>query len=640
MKRYFPYFFYLLLASSCQFEERESIESASFGVNSDLAHLETFQQNVRDTFVINATFLGNENRNYYGTEAPDSLRLIWKHFLGKGFTVVNPKDGMVEWRGAGWTGQPLMMKEGNDLFLFQGAYDHQLKKINARTGEIVWNYAFDNVIKGTGTIVPFKNEKGKSDFMILQGSRKNLHKSLSASGVYSFRAVSYSTGKELWRMPVKKGQSYSRDVDASALIFNEKGYVPTENGYLTIFDPFHCDTLLLEDSLVTFLPKIIKEIPLFEKNDHLTHGGNLVPESSPLISGDKMFVTSGSGHVYGIDLNADSVYWRYTIGADLNGTPALCEDGGLLVPVEKQYIKGNGGVLKLRPGVSQEEAVEWFQPTSAKGYASWNGGVIGSVVTFEYDNSEWAAFQGIDGFLYVIQTEKHSENTVLGPDAQIKYKLPSKTIKIKTAPSISTPVFVPPNKIFAATYSGLYAFHFENDSTLVQDQMIKGGFEATPFVYEKKVFLASRDGYLYCWGDTIQEQYEAQELIAENDVDEVEVTAIDTVLFVDNEASEELAFIARLNDKPKSPDIKYNYRESKKPIDLHQSYHLIVGAFSEPGNAEGKLKSLLSEGYDQAVVLPQIKGLDYVSVKNFKNKTEAEEAMKSLKVSTWLYFYP
>ena len=99
------------------------------------------------------TFLGNEQRNYYGNEAPSRLDVIWKLYLGEGETVISRKAGSKKWKGAGWTGQPLLVSEDSLLFLIQGAYDHNLKKINAATGEIVWEYKFDDVVKGTETML-------------------------------------------------------------------------------------------------------------------------------------------------------------------------------------------------------------------------------------------------------------------------------------------------------------------------------------------------------------------------------------------------------------------------------------------------------------------------------------------------------
>ena len=88
------------------------------------------------------TFLGNEKRNYYGNEAPENLKIVWKLYLGKGKTVISRNIGEKIWAGAGWTGQPLVIEEDSDLYLIQGAYDHNLKKIRADSGKIVWQYGF------------------------------------------------------------------------------------------------------------------------------------------------------------------------------------------------------------------------------------------------------------------------------------------------------------------------------------------------------------------------------------------------------------------------------------------------------------------------------------------------------------------
>ena len=76
----------------------------------------------------------------------------------KGKTTISRNLGERLWAGAGWTGQPLIYKEDDSLYLIQGAYDHHLKKINARNGELIWQYKFDDV-KGQG---PFGTIKAKS----------------------------------------------------------------------------------------------------------------------------------------------------------------------------------------------------------------------------------------------------------------------------------------------------------------------------------------------------------------------------------------------------------------------------------------------------------------------------------------------
>src|SRR5882757_2046250 len=101
--------------------------------------------------ILVGTFLGNGKRNYYGDSIGNKLNVIWKTFLGKGTTIVTAQKGIEEWFGAGWTGQPLVVQENKQTFLIQGAFDHHLKKINAATGEVIWNYTYDDILKGTGT---------------------------------------------------------------------------------------------------------------------------------------------------------------------------------------------------------------------------------------------------------------------------------------------------------------------------------------------------------------------------------------------------------------------------------------------------------------------------------------------------------
>ena len=60
-----------------------------------------FSDTVSHVKVLIPTFLGNEQRNYYGNEAPSRLDVIWKLYLGEGETVISRKAGVKKWKGAG-----------------------------------------------------------------------------------------------------------------------------------------------------------------------------------------------------------------------------------------------------------------------------------------------------------------------------------------------------------------------------------------------------------------------------------------------------------------------------------------------------------------------------------------------------------
>jgi outer membrane protein assembly factor BamB len=451
------------------------------------------------------TFLGSEGRNYYGNEAPNKLDLIWKFYLGKGKTVISKKIGEKEWAGSGWTGQSLLVKENDRLYIIQSSLNHQLRKIDAATGKMIWAYDFDDVVKGTGTI--WKNKAARNleeSVIILQGSRRGLDKDLYSKYVPSFRAVSYFSGKELWRMNIRQTASYSRDVDGSALIIKDTAYIGLENALFTIFNP---DPKFAASKQGMLQPKIYKQIQLYEKSDQIKHGGNLVVESSPALLNDNIYITAGSGHVYGYDLTKDVLNWDFYIGSDMDGSPVVTEDSCLLVTVEKQYIEGKGGVFKLDPNKPPSKSVVWYFPTEDDSLESWQGGIIGSATVNDQtrgaDDPYLCAFIGIDGYLYVVnhrETDYQAGKTP-GPNNKYQYPQPKLVFKKQIGPSISTPIIVK-NKIIAAGYKGIYLFEFDKNLNFnLLARKSRSAFESTAIVHDRKVYIGAKDGYLYCFGE-------------------------------------------------------------------------------------------------------------------------------------------
>ncbi|MCH2022080.1 MAG: hypothetical protein MK207_06320 [Saprospiraceae bacterium] len=454
--------------------------------------------------VLNASLFHNNARNYYGDSAPSQLSVIWKHNLGFGKTQIGKEIKI--WHGAGWTGQPLMVKENGKKYLIQGAFDHNLKKIEAETGKLVWQYLYDDVIKGTGTIWINHKAKELKDFcVILQGSRAG--KSIYSGVIPSYRAVSYFTGEELWRLNSTKTSSYSRDVDASALLLHDTAFLGLENGIFAVFDP-DPDSAKLKNKILQ--PKIYKNCDtLYLKKDLKKHRGNLVTEASPTLLGNHIYIASGSGHLWGYNLTNNQIDWDYDIGSDIDGTPVVTSDSCLLITIEKQYINGRGGVLKLNPRKAPKNAAVWYFPTNNLEYSTWKGGIIGSAaVNCQYKKAKQASiavFTAIDGFMYVVASEILSQGPKITTyDTTLLLDKPKLLYKYETGPSISTPIIVQ-NKIIAATYSGIYLFEFDDQLKFKFIEKAPIRCESTPFVDAGKVFVASRNGFLYCLGtkDTV-----------------------------------------------------------------------------------------------------------------------------------------
>ena len=397
--------------------------------------------------------------------------------------------------GAGWTGQPLLFKEKGDLFLLQGSYDYNLRKIDYETGDIIWKYAFDDGIKGTGTLYYNKNaESEDGKLVVLQGSRQ------PSGAEYNYRGISALTGAELYRMRVERTRSNSRDVDGSALIVGDTAYIGLENGIFKVFNP--------NDDYATAIgkyyePEIFNELNLFTKQDLARHGGNIITESSPSYLNGRVYIAAGTGYVYGYNVSSGEIDWEYFIGSDLNGSPVVTEDSCLLVPVEKQFIAGNGGVLKLNPALPPEDALVWYYPVGNLKLLSWDGGVIGSAgINDKYKSSgtkSLAAFSGIDGYLYVVDY-KSIDGTTKSFDGRTIVDKPELVFKYKIGSSISTPIIFK-DKLIACSYEGIFLFEFDEEYNFTLLEKKSSTFEATPIVYNGRVLVASKDGWLYCMGE-------------------------------------------------------------------------------------------------------------------------------------------
>jgi outer membrane protein assembly factor BamB len=454
------------------------------------------------THIVISTFRGNFQRNYYGDKCPSRLDEIWTLNLGSGQSFAYGK--MYTWTGAGWTGQPLVVEEDSSkTFLIQGAFDYNVRKINAKTGKVVWKYKFDDVIKGTGTIwVNPKPDKPENAVVIMQGSRRG--EVLPNPNVRpSFREISYFTGKELWKLDVVETPSYSRDCDGSALVYNDTAYIGLENGKFVVFNPDH---QFAAEKTGIIQPKIYQDFNMWEEPDIQKHHNNLVNESSLTQLNGKVYLTGGSGRVYGYNLKTRKFDWEFYVGPDLDCSAPVTHDSCLLVNCKPVYGAKVGGVFKLDPSKDPKEAAQWFFPVGNKKFAFWDGGIIGTVaVNDKYvkeTDQHIAAFLAIDGNLYVVDQNKLSGEKCTGPDGVTTYPEPKLLFKKYVGASISSPIIVG-NKLVACTYEGIYLFEFDKDMNFKLLEQKKGiSFEASPICWNNRIYVVSNTtGLMYCFGE-------------------------------------------------------------------------------------------------------------------------------------------
>jgi len=464
------------------------------------------------------TYLGNDQRRFYGRGVPENLKEIHKFPLGTGVTYVGRTRKV--WSGAGWTGQPTITRDRGKTYLIIGAFDHYLRKIELDTQKEIWRYKFDDVVKGTSSIYIDETATDENQIVVLQGSRSSMSKGGLAT---SFRAISFRTGKEIWKLDLRPTPSYSRDNDSSPLYLGDGVIFNAGENAIGYF--LNSSAKTAEKKSGFLQPKILSEVQLYQDGDSSRHGGNLVSESSPSRLDNRIFMASGSGHIYGIDIKNRKIIWDFYTGSDIDGSAVISQDGKLFCAIEKQYIPGNGGVLKLNPNKNPQDSLEWFLPTKNQKFNTWDGGIIGSVaLNDEYNPDGFPAIfatNAIDGYLYIGSQMITTDKTVTGPLGKGEYKTPLILVQEKIGASISTPIFTDGYKLVTAGYNGVYLFNLyweearANQSNAIPNQRgeyyrlrveEKGrfkpevSFESTPVVWNNQVMICGRDGGLYTLG--------------------------------------------------------------------------------------------------------------------------------------------
>lgn len=470
------------------------------------------------------TYLGNWSRNFYGIgPVPERLKVVWRNRIGTGQTAGTATvKGATNWSGTGWTGQATIIRDAGKLSLVIGGFDHGLRRIDAATGKTIWRYEFPDVIKGTNTIWIDPDAKTEATrIRVIAGSRRGFGLTMASPLIAPVRCVSFATGKELWRLPVRHTQSYSRDADASAIVRDGFVYQGVESADFYKLDPDRTSALTLGGK--TFRrPAVLASALLYKAGDAAKHRGNLVLEASPAMIGDIIYSAAGSGRVFGHRASDLKEVWQYRIGSDLDGTPVATSDGDLLVTVDREYVPGRGGVLKLDPRKTGAAAAVWYLPTENRNLAEWTGGIIGSASvndSYNADDSRPAlgACMAIDGNLYVFSQDE-TKGTALIWDGKTRMPKPVVVFKRNVGGAISTPIIVGDN-IIACGYDGrvkVYRIAYDDPegvplkarngttvhvSVKLMDSLKLGGtIESTPVVWNGRIYVGCRDGYLYCIG--------------------------------------------------------------------------------------------------------------------------------------------
>lgn len=472
-----------------------------------------------------ATFLGDATRRFYGRgPAPTSLDVLWRTEIGSGWSSGKKEDDPPSvWAGSGWTGQPALVRQGGRLYLLVPGYDHALHKLDARDGRLLWEREYDDILKSSPSVFENPSATGTVDrYIVCAGSRRGYPTKLDDPDIAPYRAFTLGKGDELWRLPVPRTAAYTRDCDGSGFYLDGRLYIGVESGWMYALDP-----LATKPWGEHRRPAVLAERLLLGDGRDGRHADDLALEASPALLGDRLYIASGAGHVYGLTLDTLEIVYDRRIGSDMNGTTVPTASGKLLVPVEKQYIDGKGGMMLIDPAKPADADPEWYFPTGDGKLGDWRGGVVGSASVNDAANADGrypalAAFSAIDGNLYVVAQDVLADKVVEGPNGEPGLATPHLVFSAGIGGSISTPIIVG-DAIVAAGYDEtvhLYRITYRKMPPGAEGalqsrsgdwwkvsvretarQTIGASLESTPILWDGRVYIGARDGYFYCLGE-------------------------------------------------------------------------------------------------------------------------------------------
>ena len=457
----------------------------------------TFYGPINTTFEGLTMFRGNASRTYYGEgPVPKDPQILWKFGPMSGTSYV----GTVKrtWTGTGWTGQPSVFERDGKTWVVFGAYDYKIHFLDGETGErLLPDFAVGDIFKGSAVLDPDGYP------LIFMGC---------ADDKWRVIAIDRDKPTELFNLDSNKlpRRVWYGDWDSSVVIRNDYAFVGGENSHFYILK---LNRGYGADGKVTVDPQIVLDHPgwtasLLEK----LGSQDVSVENSPCLVGDRVYFSNGGGLVQGLDVSATlrdladgeapatgaesyPKVFHYWTGGDTDASIVADEQGYLYVcqhsdkrsSVAVQRYKEAGQIMKLDPRMTGdgEDPVVWSIPVTK--------------TATDGESGVWATACIYKDMVYV---PTHTGD-LLGIDRETGEIVWQKTL---TEHAWASSVVVDGTLIVGDTYGVLHAWDVSDtrvDPPVVWEFTVPSGsaLESTPAVWKGKIFLGSRDGYFYCFGD-------------------------------------------------------------------------------------------------------------------------------------------
>jgi outer membrane protein assembly factor BamB len=422
-------------------------------------------------------FRGNPTRTFFGggdVSVEPTVQWTYPDSAMCGSSSVGGETTV--WCGTGWTGQPVVWERPDGITeVIFGAYDHAVHFVDADTGEDLRPpFPTGDIIKGSVTLDP-------DGYPLLYfGSRDN-----------KLRIVALDRDEPtlLWSIDATEVSGiWNDDWDSNPVIVDDIMYEGGENGW---FFGVVLNRGFDTDGQVTIDPDVVLAMPGY--NDELlsNSGRNVSIESSVAVYEQRVYFTNSGGRVVGVDVSriregeAPIVFDYYT-GGDIDATPAIDADGMLYLSIEHE--PSQMGSFERNRNLEIGQLVK-LDPYTGGDPRVWG---IDLTVAGTADSGSWASPALYGGMVY-LTTHQGNLIAVDGETGEVVW---SAEVGFH---SWSSPVVVNEVLLAATCLGDIRAYDLANPrvpAPLWTVNIAGSCLESTPAVWNGRIYLGSRDGYM------------------------------------------------------------------------------------------------------------------------------------------------
>jgi outer membrane protein assembly factor BamB len=380
------------------------------------------------------------------------------------------------WCGMGWTGQPLIAEHDGRRWAVFGGYDGNIHFMDAITGDrILPDVETGDIIKGTPTFDP-------DGFpLVYSGSRDDLLRVIAIDRP--------GQAEVLWTLDSESVRPvlWNDDWDSSPLVLDDYLIVGSESSRFWVIK---LNRTTDAQGLVQVAPTVVFTTPAWDSQAISANGDEVASvESSVAVHDNTVYFSTSAGLVLGYDLSgvADGIaprqVFRFYSGNDADASVVVDDEGYLYSASEYDRplarAREVGQLTKLDPSNTVNPVVWKFDDSAAL-----QGGVYGT--------------PAINGDTIYFPT---NEGRLLGLDRATGA---TKWERRLPPPVWGSPAVVDDVLLIGDCQGFFHAFDVSNPDVPPPELWsveLGGCIEATPAVWDGRIYIGTRAGHLFVLGD-------------------------------------------------------------------------------------------------------------------------------------------